>query len=184
MKINCQNSILYSKPLKKFPEVLVYNQGNHYNMSETKYGQYVGEMDTAVVLHNKSDKTYYRLGKKYKALHIVNLNIEEKGLGYGRTFLNIAKAESKRLGCGGRLTLTASRVFDYRNPPHVFYKKYGFISNSEKMNKLLDSCIRYNQVLSWENADNLEMYLPVGDIKKKFSLFEGLFKLLYKFKRI
>lgn len=171
---------MITKPINKIPDVLIYKvpkppvivgytyrkSGNPalYRMADTKTGQFVGEMVGDVVVHDKSIKQdFYPLETPYKSFYIAELQIEEKSMGYGSKFINFAKSLSRQFGCNGRVHLVSSRLYDSQHPPHVFYRKCGFTSNNKFMNDYLDDCIASKTPLEVEFADNLNMYLPVGD---------------------
>lgn len=196
--INCQNSILFTKPFKKMPRELIFEHdimiyaddvlernpragvlGIGYRMADTRTGKYVGEMKAVPGVCNW--KTFYPITDPYATFYIHNLQTTIQRQGYGKKFIELAKSESKLYGCKGRISLVACRIFDPQNPPHIFYRKMGFTSQNEKMNKYLDHCIKHNKKMHWTMADNLDMYLPIEEnVKKSVSKIGKLFQKIKK----
>ena len=131
------------------------NQPALYRMFDTKTGKYVGEMIGCPVLHDNSKvrQIFYQKNEPYKSFYIAELKMEERFLGYGTQFINFAKNLSKQSGCEGRVHLVASRVYD---------------------------CIASSTQIESGIADNLNMYLPVGDkveqIQTRFTKFINFLK--------
>lgn len=190
---------MITKPIGKIPEILIYKVPQKqtvvgytyhkcgfptlYRMADTKTGQLVGEMLGDVVVHDKSiHQTFYPINEPYKTFYIAELKMDERGQGYGSKFIQFAKNLSKQFGGEGRVHLVASRLYDRERPPHVFYKKLGFVSNNKFMNDYLDDCIKSKTPLESELACNLNMYLPIeGEIytnnhKSKFQTFINFLK--------
>jgi len=190
---------MITRPIGKLPEVLIYKVPQPpaiigytyrktgkpalYRMADTRTGQYVGEMIGEVVEHDKSIKhTFYPIKTPYKSFYIAELQIEEQSRGYGNKFIEFAKNLSRQFGGNGRVHLVASRIFDRQRPPHVFYKKCGFISNNSFMNDYMDSCISSKIQLEPEFADNLNMFLPVGnEVYDRKSKFQTVINFLKRF---
>ncbi len=150
----------------KIPETLIYNPkgSNLYNMFNTKTGRCIGRM--------------VAYPKENKELEICELLIFSKPRqGYGTKFLDFAKDLSKKIGCGGRMSLTACTTpYDPHNPPHIFYRKYGFTSDNKKMIKKIDKCIRRKKQLNALYTPQLTMYYPDNTIKKP-TFFERIKRL-------
>ena len=129
------------------------NQPALYRMFDTKTGKYVGEMIGCPVLHDNSKvrQIFYQKNEPYKSFYIAELKMEERFLGYDRY-----------------------------SPPHIFYKKCGFVSNNKLMDAYLDNCIASGTQIESGIADNLNMYLPVGDkveqIQTRFTKFINFLK--------
>lgn len=153
--------------------------GYKYHLLDTKTGKQLGEMEARPVLYNIGNRSFYPQIAPYKSFEIDYLKSNVRDKGNGTKFITLAKNESKALGCKGRVHLIASRVYDYDRPPHVFYKKMGFVSNSSKMNKYLDKCIKFGMNVSQSKSSPLCMYLPYTPIEApKVSTLGKLFKLL------
>ena len=119
------------------PNVLYYNpiKTGTYKMIDLKKGALIGEMSAA----------------KRKELFLQSLNIkpEYRRQGYGNKFLDFAVNLSENLGLGGKLRLLASLTNkDIKNPPHIFYRKYGFSSKDKKALAYIDECIKNNRQAS------------------------------------
>ncbi len=155
-------------PLKKVPDCIVtkYSLATpsgplfQYRMADTRYGSMVGEMFGRPVTETMFSE-YYPIMSNYNSFYIEKLIINDKGLGYGSKFINFAKSESLKLGCGGKVHVTASRIYSPKNPPHLFYRKNGFTSRDTGKIAYFDKCIKKHKQISPEMADNLAMYLPV-----------------------
>ena len=182
-------------PQKNIPNKLFYRQemyntgqtfatdcspvGYKYHLLDTKTGKQLGEMEARPVLYNIGNRSFYPQIDPYKSFEIDYLKSNVRDKGNGTKFITLAKKESKALDCKGRVHLIASRVYDYDRPPHVFYKKMGFVSNSSKMNKYLDKCIKFGMNVSQSKSSPLCMYLPYTPIEApKVSTLGKLFKLL------
>ena len=182
-------------PQKNIPNKLFYRQemyntgqtfatdcspvGYKYHLLDTKTGKQLGEMEARPVLYNIGNRAFYPQVAPYKSFEIDYLKSNVRDKGNGSKFITLAKNESKALDCKGRVHLIASRVYDYDRPPHVFYKKMGFVSNSSKMNKYLDKCIKFGMNVSQSKSSPLCMYLPYTPLEApKVSTLGKLFKLL------
>lgn len=158
--------------------------GYKYHLLDTKTGKQLGEMEARPVLYNIGNRSFYPQIAPYKSFEIDYLKSNVRDKGNGTKFITLAKNESKALDCKGRVHLIASRVYDYDRPPHVFYKKMGFVSNSSKMNKYLDKCIKFGMNVSQSKSSPLCMYLPYTPIETpKVSTLGKLFKLLKGLKK-
>ena len=155
----------------KIPEKLIYRlpSSNRFRMVDTKTGRYVGEMN---------------LSKRENEMFIDWLNImpNEKRKGNGTIFLNFAKNISKQMGFNGRLRLMASVLpFDPHNPPHIFYRKYGFTSDDKKVIKKIDKAILKNRQLSiFEVPPTYMYYNPNPQVQVKGSPFKTILKSFSK----
>ena len=192
---NFNSSYYLLRPQKNIPDKLFYRHemyntgetfatdcspvGYKYHLLDTKTGKQLGEMEARPVLYNIGNRSFYPQIDPYKSFEIDYLKSNVRDKGNGSKFITLAKNESKALDCKGRVHLIASRVYDYDRPPHVFYKKMGFVSNSSKMNKYLDKCIKFGMNVSQSKSSPLCMYLPYTPIEApKVSTLGKLFKLL------
>lgn len=195
-------STLHSKPLQKVPSKLFYKtemilkdcihtkdsstqevKAFRYTMADTKTGQYAGEMIAAPMEYANTAKRFYPIKSPYRSFYIDYLKTTESGLGYGTEFIKLAKNESKKYNCNGRVHLIASRLYDRNRPPHIFYKKCGFMSQSVVMNTYLDRCIRWMMPMDLAMADNLDMFLPIDKVvKNSISKFITLITYLKQLK--
>ena len=187
--------LILQKPLKRIPpELIIPLKVERKNLFGRKYYEYIYKMlDTSSmqevakmvakpVRYFFPFQSYYPTKKPYKSFYVEYIGTNFSGFGYGTKLINLAKKESERLGCGGRVNLLASRVYDPKRPPHVFYKKCGFTSNNKFMNYILD---KYTGELQSDNIeflyDNLKMYLPIAkDVSSKIP--SKMSKLLSEFK--
>lgn len=150
-----------------------------FRMADTETGEYAGEMITRTMRDLKLHEIYPKQ-KKVDALKIERLIVENKRHGYGSAFLRFAQAESERQGCGGKVFLLASRIYDPKHPCHIFYKKQGYTSTNNFINRILDKCIKTHTKLDPEYADNLLMFRPVDETKQPQHQESRLLKFLKK----
>lgn len=187
------------RPLGKLPNILIYKSPKPvniigytyrrsgkpalYRMIDVKTGKYVGEMVGAPVVHDSHiGHDFYPIKTPYNSFYIADLQMEERFMGYGKKFLDFAQVLSKKSGCNGRVHLVASRIYDRYFPPHIFYKKSGFVSNNKFMNDYLDNCISSKCQIEPDIVDNLNMYLPVGDpVNKPQSKLRTFINFLKRF---
>lgn len=184
MKIQNLPSPIFQKPLTKLPSELIlplqvekktwltkrkYTE-YIYRMIDTSSMEQVAYMIAKPVKYFSPFRPYYPMRKPYKSFYIEHLESKFSGFGYGTTLINIARQESKRLGCDGRVNLIASRVFDPKRPPHIFYRKYGFTSNNSLMNFFMDETIHKGEKIEDFLYDNLKMYLPIEQNSKSTKL--------------
>ena len=186
------NTLLFPK-LKNIPKLLIYKKDvisnqygivSQYRMANTQTGEYAGEMYARKVTENMFSQ-YYPSLTPYDTFKIEYLATEDSNQGYGSAFIKIAKKESFRNGCQGRVTLDASRVFTPKKPPHIFYRKQGFTSIYTDRIKYIDKCIKEKRQLHWTMADNLPMYLPLNTQQQKkhsyLQFFVNKIKKILKF---
>lgn len=164
--------------LQKLPRILIYKKTNvpleytfpHkivmndlYNMADTKSGKFVGHMYGHVKKNYVNDEIY-PLVKQCDTFYIDELQIKDgcKRKGYGSEFIKLAQAESKNQNCNGRVTLVASSFYDVYNPSHIFYRKQGFKTVYEEINKNIDECISSHDY-TMHVFQPCYMYLPIGD---------------------
>lgn len=182
---NSYTSLLFQKPLKELPRRIVYKipeqirvqnnlncqttYVNVYNMFDTQTKEIVGSMTAAPVVYRNPDVELYPIPIPYRSFYISKINIDEKRRGHGSAFIKIARAESKRENCQGRVHLLASRIFSPNNPPHLFYRKKKFVSESPYLNSVMDFYISIKEPLPIEYADNIAMYLPLEVSKNRLN---------------
>lgn len=179
-------NINYLKPKAKYiPEILIYskkmnNNTSAYRMFNIKTGDILGDL---VV----TPKDFYKFNFEtpaIRSLEILYLKIFERNKKYGTKFLNFAKIISKQQNCNGNLHLISSNCYDKKNPPHIFYRKYGFDSRSiDKLNQI-DKAILSNNTFKF-NFDNIGMFYPaqskIGEFLKEPLLKRFLNSLIKKF---
>ena len=189
-------SILFTKPIKDFPERLIYRSSEvsrvpdgingsktfvyTYKMYDTKAKAVVGLMKAGPVNYKNKRCKVYLMNTPYNSYYISYLETADSGFNYGTDLINLAKRESMQSYCEGRVHLVASRTFSPRRPPHLFYRKLGFQTNSSFLNDVMDFYISIGEQLPWEYSGNVMMYTPVAikNPKKRsiFSLMVNFFK--------
>lgn len=180
--------ILFTKPIKDFPERLIYRSSEAsrvpdgingsktfvytYKMYDTKAKAVVGLMKAGPVNYKNKRCEIYPMDTPYNSYYISYLETVDSGYNYGTDLINLAKNESMQSYCEGRVHLVASRTFSPRRPPHLFYRKLGFQTNSSFLNDVMDFYVSIGEQLPWEYSGNVMMYTPVA-IKnpKKRSIF-------------
>lgn len=153
----------------KIPEVLIYNpRGTYlYKMFNTKDSKYLGKM-----------VAYPNINKQLNISELIIFTQRRQGL--GTKFLNLAKNLSKECGCEGRMILDASTTpYDPHNPPHIFYRKYGFTSDNKKFIKKIDKHIQKDKQLNYMSAQPLTMYYP-DESPRKITIFRKIKNFLDK----
>ena len=128
------------------PNVLFYNPAKTgtYKMIDLKKGALIGEMSA--------------VKRKELFLQSLYINPEYRRQGYGNKFLDFAVNLSEKFGLEGKLRLLASLTNkDIKNPPHIFYRKYGFTSKDKKTLKYIDNCIKNDHQAS-PLTDPIYMY--------------------------
>ena len=188
-------SILFSKPIKDFPERLIYRSSEAsrvpdgingsktfvytYKMYDTKAKAVVGLMKAGPVNYKNKRCEIYPMDTPYNSYYISYLETVDSGYNYGTDLINLAKNESMQSYCEGRVHLVASRTFSPRRPPHLFYRKLGFQTNSSFLNDVMDFYVSIGEQLPWEYSGNVMMYTPVA-IKnpKKRSIFSFMVNFL------
>ena len=148
-------------------------------MADTETGEYAGEMITRTMRDVNLNEIYPE-EKTVDALKIERLIVENKRQGYGSALLRFAQAESERKGCGGKVFLVASRIYAPKHPCHIFYRKQGYTSTNNFINRILDKCIKNQTKLAPEYADNLLMFRPIDEAKQPQHQESRLLKILKK----
>lgn len=125
-----------------------------HRMINTKTGEYLGEIITY-----PQDFYYFNLeAPGVRSLYIDCIKVFKRYKGLGTQFLNFAQVISKQKGCNGRLHLISSDCYDKTNPPHTFYRKYGFDSRETKKLKEVDYAISNSKHKF--SFNNIAMYFP------------------------
>jgi len=145
--------------IKTFPKGLIYKvpKTNSYKLANTN-GKLVGEM--SLLERFCTNSSFYKTEPYGRTLHIYSLAIKEEewGYGWGSYLLDFAKKESYKRGCKGRCSLVAHYP---GRPPHIFYKKNGFITPQENTNQFLDECIKTGVKPGFLPAS--DMFIPIKE---------------------
>ncbi len=157
-------------PKQKIPQSLIFNPrgSDSYRMFNTKNGNLIGEMVAYPSV--KQDVFIDRL-----------LIYKDRRNGYGKNFLNFAKNMSKNFGFEGRMSVCAGTLAeDPFNPPHIFYRKYGFTSDNKKLLKMIDQHMNKNKQLNYRTMPDLMMYydpeLKIKNTKSLWQKIKNIFK--------
>lgn len=149
------NSVLLTKPIKSFPQNLIYNSQkspDFYTMANEK-GELVATMLASV--KHKETSSVYKEFLPYKTLFIRSLNVRQPNKGYGKAFVEFAKQESYKKGCEGKVSLVA---YNPSKSPHLFWYKQGFRSTKDFENDFFERSLALNLSLSYYDA--IDMFLP------------------------
>ena len=131
-------------------------------MFSSKTGEYLGEMITY-----PQDFYYFNLEVPgVRSLYIDYLKVFKRNEGLG-----------KQKGLNGRLHLISSDCYDKANPPHVFYRKYGFDSRNVDKLKELDNAI--SQPKHKFSFNNIAMFFPPKtQVEQNFSQTKSFWQKL------
>jgi len=160
----------------KLPEYLIYNPKNShiYRMFNTKSGKHTGTMYAFPSYLNQTFIVHELL---------VNKNYRRQGI--GTAFLNFAKRLSFLHGYEGRMRVCATTLpFDPVNPPHIFYRKYGFTTDNKERLKTIDQAIKKGKQLDPKTTFPLFMDYPGEKAKYKHpspNVLKNTAKITYKF---
>lgn len=133
--------------LKK-SDILFYNQpktGNYKVFSQTK--GVIGDFSV----------------EKRKEMFISRLYVssEKRGNDYGTKILNFVKLLSQKEGLGGKMRVLASLLGnETKNPPHIFYRKYGFTCDDSNVLQKIDEHIAKKQQLPSLYKPTFMYYVP------------------------
>lgn len=164
-----QFSVIKTLPFKNIPNQLIYHpEGScYYKMFDRNNGKVLGFMEAGPISLNGNNLFY-----------IDKLFIFQKRMHFGTKFLDFAVNLSNKQGCNGKLMLKASNTaFDPHNPPHIFYRKYGFTCSDKKMLKKIDKYIKMKKQLDYKNTPSVFMYFP-EEKKSQIPILQKLKELL------
>ena len=167
---NLPEYLFYSKTLNKKKSLEIHR------MISTKTSEYLGEMIT-----HPQDFYYFNLEiPRVRSLYIDYLKVFKRNEGLGTKFLDFAKTISKQKGLNGRLHLISSDCYDKANPPHVFYRKYGFDSrNIDKLKEVDDAISQPKHKFSF---NDIAMFFPPKTlVAQNFSQTKSLWEKLKQF---
>ncbi len=171
MKVNTK--LYTSYRLKSLPEYLIYNDAKKdtYNLFSTKTKKIMGSMQ-AYPEFILDRRTYYPNEIGYNSLYIANITSFVKGCGVGTALINLAKKESIRRNCEGRIHLVARNITgEPDNIPIIFYRKLHFNSQYSCLMKNIDAFLKGEKALSTQSTKSIPMYMPVDYYCKKFNYF-------------
>ena len=95
--------------------------------------------------------------------------------GDGTSLINFAKNFSKKNGCNGYLVLDADPSFTPNRVPHIFYRKQGFTTLNEKIDKKMDEFIKENKTATYMDFLSMLMYYPAPDKNIRRKGFLGIY---------
>lgn len=150
-------SVLQTRPLKKIPERIVFQKGNTYQMSFLN-GTILGRMKAEPIYEHRDG--FYPINRPYASFYIKRLKSFFSGLGIGKDFIKIARKESFREFCSGRVHLVAFNSENLKKPPQIFYRKTGFTTTNKMHLKEIDRAISAGEQLKSDNWWSTQMYLP------------------------
>lgn len=171
MKVNTE--IFAASRLKKLPEYLIYNdtKKDTYTLFSTKTKKVLGSMQ-AYPEFIFDRRTYYPNEIGYNSLYIASIISFIKGCGVGTALINLAKKESIRRNCEGKIHLVARNITgEPDNIPIIFYRKLHFNSQYIYLMKNIDTFLKREKELSTQAMKSTPMYMPVDYYCKKFNCF-------------
>lgn len=159
---------------KKLPERLIYNTKNNSYFKERETARIFDTKKSIIlgeIITEPANFTCFRTKfPAVKSLSIIKLRAYIRNKGVGTDLLNFAKRRSHQKGCEGRMHLISSDCYDNENPPHVFYRKYGFTSHETNKLKEIDSHIATDKP-EYFLFEELGMFYPPdthkGEVIKK-----------------
>lgn len=184
---SCQQTLKYPplKPtIKKIPDTIVW-----FSDKNPHYYDFVAVSTTSNPLNickmycSKYDRVTEDRVLPSLMIHMIKSTPMKQGL--GTVMLNIAKKFSKQIGCEGRLDLKAVSQFTPDELPHIFYRKYGFNTTDNQINKKLDSFIAKNKKATKDDFQDMMMYYPPvkaeDKTQSKIKKLSDYVKILFKY---
>jgi len=150
------------QPRRDLPKYLIYHNPKDYSykLFSTKNGELLGDMD-AYPEFVFDDRNYYPKERGYTSFFISHLKAFKKKQGVGRAFIDLAKIESIRRNCEGKIHLLAKNITgDPDNIPIIFYRKLGFDSQYRGLIRNIDEFLKGNTKLSKMVDRSIPMYMP------------------------
>lgn len=163
-----------TKPYKRIPDRLIFNTKKEYPLCpifnreiarviEIRKSRILGEIITEPV----TSDIFGTQSPPVKSLSIVKLKSFVRNEGVGTDLLNFAKRLSVEKGCEGRIHLVSSDCYDKENPPHVFYRKFGFTSHETEKLRDIDSQIATGTP-EYFIFEDLGMFYPPEKFRHEF----------------
>ena len=106
------------------------------------------------------------------------LEVFQKDKGTGTKIIKFAQEHSINIGCNGYITLKADSTFTPQRIPHIFYRKLGFSTFDENLDKKMDKYISKNKNATSKDFPCLLMHYPPKSNKPL--TFAQKFILLFK----
>lgn len=157
-------NILRTLPIKELPKELIYKRRINTVMKPTQV-EYVFFSTTGdknwgeVVLHKRND---WDLLENFRGPYLIIdwIKTEQKDKGLGRTILKFCENYSKQIGCNGKMILLADPSYRPEKIPHLFYRKFGFTTFDNKLDRKMDRFIKNEQNATVEDFSTELMYYP------------------------
>lgn len=148
-------------PIDKFVIQNKINGFNNYKMFNQN-GEILGTMQA--IPERVDTPEFYPANDCYYSFYINRLDALKRNNGVGRSFIKIARKESYRNACEGRVHLIAKNPKDIYDKPDIFYRKCGFDSSNKYHIEKIDEAIKNNKPLEnlWQQT---LMYLPLKKSK-------------------
>lgn len=160
------HSLLEIKQFNKNTNEIVAKVGDNYLLSEVKLDNKTGKITYSKQLGRlkgykylvRGCEEYYPDKDIYHSFYISRIKAKEMRKGIGTKLINLAKAESRRYDCDGRIHLDA---VNESNPPFYFYRKMGFDSQDKQKIEIIDKYRALGEPLPQKYRKwCLAMYLP------------------------
>lgn len=157
-------------PIQKIPRTLFYKSSYRegYNIIATDVKKKIG------IIYAQPRKVGYL---NFLEVDFLGIRESERRKGYGTDAINFAKNMSKKLGCEGRVILTADITpFEKDIAPHPFYRKNGFTCNNKILLKKIDNSIKNKKEMMFKDVQPAVMFY----IPKKENFFDKIKKYFKK----
>ena len=151
---------------KALPEKLIFINNKGYGFHSAKIFE-IKTPSNKCNMHFIESRDFQPNDNK-KTLYIALLISEPRKIGLGKDLLNFAKIYSKQIGCEGRISLTAEKLYKYSEAPHTFYKKNGMNTGFPEIDAKLDEFVKEGKIGTKEDFPSIDMYYPPIEFADKY----------------
>lgn len=165
------------EPLKPLPKYLIYSKKLtntkrkvfEHILFSTKTGEELGFMITGNITgyHRDINLVGEQLGIDY-------LKSYKPNQGVGTALINFAKFLSRDNGYNGYICLKADGTMDTKRAPHQFYRKMGFTTLNDKIDKKIDRFNSKQKQATYKDLKCMLMFYPPINAEKKQGFWSKL----------
>lgn len=102
---------------------------------------------------------FYPNTQNYTSFYIAELKTFPQRIGTGSKLIEIAKTESFKRNCGGKIHIIS---YNENSPPHKFYRKLSFDTQNKEKLQITDECIKNKKDLPPSlHRKSMHFYLPI-----------------------